>query len=109
MIMVGRSATGRSVSLARLLTLACLGSTSLSSASFAQTQTAQGAVAVDEIVVTGTRVVRDGYEAPTPVSVIGIEQLDNIATSNLADAINQLPAVVNSATPQSSAANTTSG
>jgi len=109
MITVGRSGTGRSVSLTRLLTLACLGSTSLSSASFAQTQTAQGAVAVDEIVVTGTRVVRDGYEAPTPVSVIGIEQLDNIATSNLADAINQLPAVVNSATPQSSAANTTSG
>jgi iron complex outermembrane receptor protein len=109
MIMVGRSVTGRSVSLTRLLTLACLGSTCLSSASFAQAQTAQAPATVDEIVVTGTRVVRDGYEAPTPVSVIGIEQLDNVATSNLADAINQLPAVVNSATPQSSAANTTSG
>jgi len=109
MITLGRSVAGRSVSLARLLTLACLGSTCLSTASFAQAQTAQGAAAVDEIIVTGTRVVRDGYEAPTPVSVIGIEQLDNNATSNLADAINQLPAVMNSASPQSSATNTTSG
>ncbi len=25
------------------------------------------AAAVDEIIVTGTRVVRDGYQAPTPV------------------------------------------
>ncbi len=94
----------------RLLTLACLGSTSLSSTAFAQAaQTAQAPAVVDEIVVTGTRVVRDGYEAPTPVSVIGVEALDNVATSNLADSINQLPAVVNSATPQTSAANTTSG
>ncbi|MGE4063753.1 MAG: TonB-dependent receptor plug domain-containing protein [Rhodospirillaceae bacterium] len=101
---------GKRNSMVRMLTLACLGSTCLSSAVFAQAaQTAQTEAAVDEIVVTGTRVVRDGYEAPTPVSVIGVEALDNVATSNLADSINQLPAVVNSATPQTSAANTTSG
>src|SRR5687768_10452814 len=35
-----------------------------------------GAPAVDEITVTGTRVVRDGYEAPTPVTVIGVEQIE---------------------------------
>jgi outer membrane receptor protein involved in Fe transport len=105
-----RAGSFRSRSALSLLTLACLGSTCLSSAAFAQAQQAQApAAAVDEIVVTGTRVVRDGYEAPTPVSVIGIEQLDNVATSNLADAINQIPSVVNSASPQSSAANTTSG
>ncbi len=91
-----------------LLSVACLGSTCLSSVAFAQAQTAQD-TSIEQIVVTGSRVVRDGYEAPTPVSVIGIEQLETIATSNLADAINQLPAISNSATPQSSAANTTSG
>ncbi|MGE3476367.1 MAG: TonB-dependent receptor plug domain-containing protein [Rhodospirillaceae bacterium] len=105
-----RAGSFRSRSALSLLTIACLGSTCLSGAAFAQAQQAQAqAAAVDEIVVTGTRVVRDGYEAPTPVSVIGIEQLDNAATSNLADAINQLPTLVNSASPQSSAANTTSG
>ena len=102
-------AGSRSRSALSLLTVACLGSTCLSGAAFAQAQQAQGPAAVDEIVVTGTRVVRDGYEAPTPVSVIGMEQLDNAATSNLADSINQLPVLVNSASPQSSAANTTSG
>jgi len=106
---VGRFSKGNARAAGRLLTMACLGSTCLSSLAFAQAQTAQTDVAVDEIVVTGTRVVRDGYQAPTPVSVIGVEQLDNIATSNLADSINQIPAVVNSATPQTSAANTTSG
>ncbi len=97
----------RSRSALSLLTLACLGSTCLSGAAFAQAQS--DVAAVDEIVVTGTRVVRDGYEAPTPVSVIGIEQLENQATSNLADSINQLPTLVGSSTPQGSVANTTSG
>ncbi len=92
-----------------LLTVACLGSTCLSSVAFAQAQQSAQATELEQIVVTGSRVVRDGYQAPTPVSVIGIEQLDNVATSNLADSINQLPAIVNSATPQSSSVNTTSG
>ena len=34
---------------------------------------------VEEIVVTGSRVVRDGYEAPTPVSVISGEEIERAA------------------------------
>ncbi|MCA0201124.1 MAG: TonB-dependent receptor [Proteobacteria bacterium] len=105
MYSVGRFTRSRSA--LSVLTLACLSSTCLSGAAFAQQQ--PEVAAVDEIVVTGTRVVRDGYEAPTPVSVIGIEQLENQATSNLADSINQLPTLVGSSTPQGSVANTTSG
>ncbi|MHB1203948.1 MAG: TonB-dependent receptor domain-containing protein [Rhodospirillaceae bacterium] len=92
------------------LTVAILGSTCLSPVAFAAAaaQTAQ-APAVEEIVVTGSRVVRDGYEAPTPVSVVGIEQLQTTATSNLADAVNSLPVLSGSATPQTSVVNTTSG
>ena len=96
------------------LTATVLGSTCLSSlgmsatAHAADAQTAQAPV-VEEIVVTGSRVIRDGYEAPTPVSVVGIEQLQNTATSNLADYVNQLPVLSGSATPQSSVANTTAG
>ncbi len=71
----------------------------------AQAQSAQ----IEEVVVTGTRIVRDGYEAPTPVSVIGVEQMQNQATSNLADYVNTLPSLAASATPQSGAATVTSG
>ena len=46
----------------------------------------------EEIVVTGSRVVRDGYEAPTPVTVIGAEALQDSAKTNLADVLNNLPA-----------------
>jgi len=75
----------------------------------AQQQTAQATTSVEEIVVTGSRIVRDGYEAPTPVSVIGVEQMQNQATSNLADFVNTLPSLAASATPQSGAATVTSG
>jgi iron complex outermembrane receptor protein len=93
------------------LTVAILGSTCLSPVAFAQTAQAQAAQApaVEEIVVTGSRVVRDGYEAPTPVSVVGVEQIQTSATPNIADYVNQLPSLAGSATPQTSVVNTTSG
>ncbi len=86
--------------------------TGFSTAVYAQTaaksaQTAEQAP--EEIVITGSRVVRDGYEAPTPVTVIGVEALENTATSNLADAINQLPAIANSQTPTSTAQTISAG
>jgi iron complex outermembrane receptor protein len=62
----------------------------------AQTTPAQqaqtDAVAVDEITVTGTRVVRDGYEAPTPVTVIGIEQIEQAPMQHISDFVMRLPA-----------------
>src|SRR5688572_13537375 len=45
----------------------------------------------EEVVVTGSRVMRDGYEAPTPVTVASSEQLELAAPSTLSDALNQLP------------------
>ena len=67
----------------------------------AAAQTAAPA-AVDEIVVTGTRIVRDGYEAPTPLTVLGEEQLQALSPENIADLVNDLPSMVGSATPQTS-------
>lgn len=58
--------------------------------------------AVDEIVVTGTRIVRDGYQAPTPLTVLGEEQLQALSPENIADLVNDLPSMVGSATPQTS-------
>ena len=62
----------------------------------------QAAEPVEEIVVSGSRIVRDGYDAPTPVSVIGVEQIQSSATQNLADYVSQMPVVTGSASPQSS-------
>ncbi len=67
------------------------------------------AAEVEEVVVTGSRVVRDGYEAPTPVTVLGIEDLQTGATANIADAISQLPVLANSSSPQSAAINLSTG
>ena len=65
-------------------------------------QTAQ-VTGVEEIVVTGSRVVRDGYEAPTPLTVVGVEQIEAAAPKDIADFVNQLPALAGSVTPQSQA------
>ncbi len=46
---------------------------------------------VEEVVVTGSRVVRDGYEAPTPVTVVGLEAIEQNAPAVLADALTKLP------------------
>jgi len=63
----------------------------------AQTTTAGKAEPADHspaqggIVVTGSRIQRDGVAAPTPVTVLGGEYLAARATSNIADALNELP------------------
>src|SRR5271154_6008884 len=48
-------------------------------------------VELNEIVVTSTRIVRDGYQAPTPTSVIGEEEIAAKAPANIADFVNELP------------------
>lgn len=54
---------------------------------------------IEEVVVTGTRLARSGYDTPTPVTVLGMEQLEADAPHNIADIVNQLPSVVGSTTP----------
>lgn len=46
---------------------------------------------VEEVVVTGSRVVSNGDEAPTPVTVVTAEKLMDAKPSNLGDALRQLP------------------
>ena len=67
------------------------------------------APSVEEIVVTGSRIVRDGYQAPTPVSVLGAEDLQAAATTNIADSVNRLPVFSNSTTPHNSSSTISTG
>ena len=55
--------------------------------------------ALDSVVVTGTRIVRDGFQSPTPVSVMGLDRLEDRAASNIGDALNELPAFRGTQTP----------
>ena len=58
---------------------------------------------IEEVVVSGTRIIRDGYSAPTPVTVVNQEQLQTSATGNIADYVNTMPAFFGSSTPESGA------
>ncbi|MEH3046113.1 TonB-dependent receptor plug domain-containing protein [Sphingomonas adhaesiva] len=56
-----------------------------------------------DVVVTGTRIVRSGFEAPTPLNVISQAEIQNSSpTNNLADFVNQIPSVAGSTRPANS-------
>ena len=65
-----------------------------------------------EITVTGSRITRNGYNTPTPVTVISTQDIQAAAPANLADFVNQIPSISGSVTPsnsQRSLANGTAG
>lgn len=45
----------------------------------------------EEIVVTGSRIARSGFTAPTPVTVVDAARTQELAIANVAEALNQLP------------------
>ncbi len=45
----------------------------------------------DDVVVTGSRIVRNGFASPTPVTVVSVEQLQRTAPGDIPDGLNQLP------------------
>ena len=65
-------------------------------------QSAADSAAVEEVVVTGSRIVREGYEAPTPLAVVSEEQLKSSSDSNLALYLATQPVFTGNTTTQSS-------
>lgn len=59
---------------------------------------APAAQQLDTVVVTGSRIVRNGYNAPTPITVAPVEQLERTTPSNIPDALNKLPQFAGSST-----------
>lgn len=53
--------------------------------------TGDGLPLENEIVVTGSRAIRDGSRAPTPVTAVGADELQATAPGNIADALVELP------------------
>jgi outer membrane receptor protein involved in Fe transport len=99
----------------RLAIAGCLG-TALGLASLWTSGTAQAqevasaaGTAIDTVTVTGSRIARDGYDAPTPVSVLGTQEIQAAATANIADFVNTLPSVVGSTTAATSSGGLSNG
>jgi outer membrane receptor protein involved in Fe transport len=72
------------------------------------TQAEQG-TGLEEILVTGTRIMSSGYNAPTPTSVISAEQLTANAQPNIFTTIAQLPSLQGSSGTQTNTFSTSSG
>ncbi len=60
---------------------------------------AASAPAVEQITISASRIDRLGYVAPTPTTVIGALALEQRATVNIADVLNEIPAFRGSNTP----------
>lgn len=64
----------------------------------------------DQIIVTGSRVARDGFQAPTPLTVLSETEIQNSSpTNNIADFVNTLPSLAGSTRPSNSRLNISSG
>ncbi|MDB5456548.1 MAG: putative Outer rane cobalamin receptor protein [Caulobacter sp.] len=65
----------------------------------ARSQAADGSTTttVADIIVTGSRAIRDGRDAPTPLTVAGVDQLQ-LTPSNIPEALNKLPQFAGSTT-----------
>ncbi|MBM0105450.1 TonB-dependent receptor [Steroidobacter sp. S1-65] len=86
--------------------LACASLTSLS-VDAQEASIAEGPI--DSVTVTGSRIARDGYDAPTPVSVLGAEEIQTSGTANVADFVNTLPSVLGSSTASNSSGSLSNG
>ncbi len=72
----------------------------------ARAAAASGGASVSEVVVTGSRIVRNGFAAATPVTVLGADRIEQRAATNVGDVVNELPAFLASQTPAAQGLNT---
>jgi iron complex outermembrane recepter protein len=57
---------------------------------------------LQELVVTGSRLITNGNESPTPLTVVDTATLDTLTPSNIPDALNKLPQFTGSSSAQTS-------
>ena len=76
-------------------TLLCTASV-LAIASIARAQDAKSQDVSEEVVVTGSRVIQDAANSPTPLTTLSANELQVTTPSNIADGLNKLPAFIGS-------------
>ncbi|KPF71014.1 hypothetical protein IP88_10955 [alpha proteobacterium AAP81b] len=65
--------------------------------------------ASEEMIVTGSRIARTGYDAPTPVSIVSEVQLKAEPQANISDFVNTLPSVRGSQTSSTNSGSLSNG
>lgn len=106
-----RRSLGRNTSFGAAMTaLALVHSAPVLAQEEAATTSVSEAESGDQIIVTGSRIARDGFQAPTPVIVMTQEDIQNTSPSNnIADFVNQLPQLAGSTKPANSRLNISNG
>ena len=84
--------------LARAIGLACLALSGRHA--IAQQQPAQSPEPVEQVIVTGTRLISSGVNTPTPVTAVSGDLLQTMAPSTLVESLSQLPVFDNNLSSQ---------
>jgi len=64
---------------------------------------------IESVIVTGSRIARDGYNTPTPVSVLSSDEIQAEAAGSVADFVMTLPSIQGSTTASTSSGSLSSG
>src|ERR1700729_1930571 len=86
----------------KLLVALCGGVSLLALASAAYAQDAAAPppeLETEVVVVTGSHVIVNGYSAPTPLTMVPAEQLQELSPTTVPDALNKLPVFDGSTAP----------
>ena len=74
--------------------------------SYAQESSSENSVVeFEEIVVSSSRIKKSGFEAPTPVTVLGSDDMASRGATNVADIVNELPGFTGTITPTATVLN----
>ena len=65
--------------------------------------------AIEEITITGSRITRDGYDSPTPISVLGGPELEAEVPGSIAEFAGTLPSIQGTTTASTSSGSLSSG
>ncbi len=90
-------------------TTLCGFATSLLFNGIAQAQAPEAAQTIESVLVTGSRIARDGYDMPTPVSVLSEEDIQVEAPGSVAEFAMSLPSIQGSTTATTSSGSLSSG
>jgi outer membrane receptor protein involved in Fe transport len=83
--------------LVRVFIRACVLSTC--AAGLAHAQDAPPAEPEQQVVITGSRISRTGFDTPSPVTMMGEDELRSLSVTNIGAAVSQLPAFRASSNP----------
>jgi iron complex outermembrane recepter protein len=93
----------------RQCTIAAGFASSLLFTAIAQAQLPPEGGNIESVVVTGSRIARDGYSAPTPVSVLATEDINAEAPGSIAEFAMTLPSIQGSSTATTNSGSLSNG